>query len=163
MLLVSDNFLYLFLKYKKKLEEAIQKQNERGSNTKNFLEILCDICDNEKMQKNKYDVGISELTKNNIKLLRRFNLKGVLMEISINDDRNNEAIFNLTLLIMEEIIQEFLQYLEFATIEGLGDSIKDKDFISRKEFENRLKNEIITNKSSTRYLDEFKRKKYTHS
>ena len=158
--LVSENYQYVFLKYKNKLEEAIKSQNEKGNNIKTFLDILTDICDNDRIQKNKYDFGKAEITKKNIKLLRKFNLKKVLLDVSINSNRNNENVKNYILLTMEEIIQEFLEYLEYATIEGLGDDINiQNDFLDRKEFENRLKTEVINKKMSTKYLDEFKRKK----
>ena len=159
ILLVSENIQYMFLKYKNKLEEVIKKKNERGNNTKSFLDILSDICDKEKIEKNKYDRAKAELTKKNIKLLRRYNLKGVLMEVSINTNRNNENLSKIILLTMEEILQEFIDYLEFANIEGLDDDLKLDENISREEYEYILKNEIINKKCSTKYLDEFKRKR----
>ena len=155
ILLVSENIQYMFLKYKNKLEEAIQKKNERGNNIKTFLDILSDICDKDRMEKNKYDLVLAELTKKNIKLLRRYNLKGVLMEVSINTYRNNENLTNFTLLTIEKIFQEFMDYLEYADVEGLGEDFKINENISREEYEYKLKNEIINKKCSTKYLDEF--------
>ena len=123
MFVISENYQYLFLKYKNKLKEAINKQNEKGNNTKIFLSILSDICDKDRIQKNKYDKGMAEITKKNIKLLRKFDLKGVLMDVSLNSNKNTEDLGNLILLIMEEIILEFIKYLEYATIEEIGDEI----------------------------------------
>ena len=159
MFLVSENFQYVFLKFKNRLEEVIKKQEEKGNNTQTFLNILSDICDRERIKKNKYDSGMAELTKKNIKLLKRFNLKGVLMDISIITNRNNETLNNLTLLILQEIIHEFLEYLEYATIEGLGNDLIKVDIFTRKGYEDQLKYEIINKKNSTQFLDEFKKKK----
>ena len=159
MFLVSENYQYIFLKYKNKLVETIKKQKEKGNNTKVFLNILSDICDKERMQKNKYDMVTAEMTKKNIKLLRNCNLKGVLMDISINTNRDIEKLTNTILLIIEEIILEFMEYLEFATIEGIDNEINNKEITSRKEYEDRLRNEVINKKMSTKYLDEFKKKK----
>ena len=156
---MSENIKYMFLKFKNKLEEVIKKKNERGNNTKSFLDILRDICDKERIEKNKYDMAKAELTKKNIKLLRRYNLKGVLMNVSINTNRNNENLSNCILLTMEEILQEFMDYLEFANIEGLDDDLEINENISREEYEYILKNVIINKKCSTKYLDEFLRKK----
>ena len=157
--LISENFHYVFLKYKNRLSNAIRKKNERGNNTKAFLDILSDICDQDRIQKNKYDMGMAELTKKNIKILKKFNLKGVLMDVSINTNRNKENITIFTLLTMLEILNEFMEYLEYSTIEALGENSKLNEILTRKEYEDNLKKELITSKSSTKYLDEFIKKK----
>ena len=156
MILVSENFQYVFLKYKNLLEREIKKKREKGNNVKRFLDILSEICDKERIQKNKYDSRMEEITKQNIKILRNFNLKGVLMDVSINTDKNNENINNMILLIIEEIILEFLDYLEYSTIEDFGNENISEEKIKIKEYENNLKNEVVTKKISTKYLDEFK-------
>ena len=158
MFLVSENYQYVFLKYKNKLENIIKKQDEKGNNTKTFLNILCDVCDEEIIQKNKYDLAMAELTKKNIKLLKTFNLKGVLMDISIITDRNSEALSKLTLLIMEEIINECLEYLDFTTVEGLGLSFNRDEILDRKEYINKIHMEIMNERNTSLYLDEFKQK-----
>ena len=47
--LVSENFQYVYLKYKKKLEEIINRQEEKGNNTQTFLDILSDISDVDRL------------------------------------------------------------------------------------------------------------------
>ena len=53
-----------------------------------------------------------------------------------------------------------MKYLEYFTIEQLRSNINKDENINRKEFEKKLKNEIINNMNSTKYLDEFKKTKY---
>ena len=158
--LVSENFQYVFLKYKKKLEEIINKQDEKGNNTQTFLDILSDISDADRIQKNKYDAGKAELTKRNIFLLKRFDLKWILMDVSINGKRNNKFLKNFTLYLMEKIFLEFLMHLEHSTIDELGNDISKDRILNCYEYENKLINEIINKKYSTKCLDEFKRKNF---
>jgi len=155
--LVSEQFQYVFLKYKNKLEEMMKKQDGKLNNSNKFLNFISEIS-NADIRKNKYNSG--DITKKNFKLLKGFNLKSVLMDVSLNNNRNNEFLKNLTLYTIEEIIHEFLQYLEYYTIEQLGSNIKKDEYINRKEFEEKLKNEIINSKNSTKYLDEFKETKF---
>ena len=155
--LVSEQFQYVFVKYKNKLEEMMKKQDEKLNNSNKFLNFISEIS-NSDIRKNKYNSG--DITKKNFKILKGFNLKSVLMDVSINNNRNNEFYKNLTLYTMEEIIHEFLQHLEYFTVEQLGSNINKNETINRKEFEEKLKNEIIISKNSTKYLDEFKNTKY---
>ena len=155
--LVSEQLQYVFLKYKNKLEEMMKKQDGKLNNSNKFLNLISEIS-NVDIIKNKYNSG--DITKKNFKILKGFNLKSVLMDVSINSNRNNEFFKKLTLYTLEEIIYEFLQYLEYFTVEQLGNNINKNENINRKEFEEKLKNEIIINKNSTKYLDEFKQTKY---
>ena len=158
--LVSENFQYVFLKYKKKLEETINRQDEKGNNTQTFLDILRDISDTDRILKNKYDIEKAELTKRNILLLKRFDLKWILMDASINGNRNNKFLKNFTLYLIELIFFEFLNYLEHSTIDELGNNISKDKIIDIDEYENELKKEIINKKYSTKCLDEFKSKNF---
>ena len=160
ILLVSENFQYVYLKYKKKLEEIMNRQDEKGNNTQTFLDILSDISDADRILKNKYDTEKAELTKRNILLLKRFDLKWILMDVSINGNRNNKFIKNFTLYLIELIFLEFLSYLEHSTIDELGNNINKGNLINLDEYENKLIKEIINKKYSTKCLDEFKRKNF---
>ena len=161
MLLVSENIQYLFLKYKNTLEREIIKKYQKGNNIKIFLNILTDVCDKERIQKNKYDARMAELTKKNITILRNFNLKNVIIDVSIQTDRSNASITNLTLLIIEEIILEFLNYLEYSTIESLHIGDISDGVINIKKCETNLKEEILKKNNSTKYYDKFKEKKFS--
>ena len=153
--LISENYFYVFLKYKKKLEELIRKQKEKRNNEKTFLNILSELSDIKKIQKNKYDLQMAELTKKNISLLKKFNLKLVLMKVSINNEYNIDYFNNLYLLLIEEIILEFFHYLEFSTIEKLGEDLNIYENQTRKEYKDKLINEVLEKDYSTKYLDEF--------
>jgi hypothetical protein len=109
------------------------------------LNFISEISNND-IRINKFNSG--DITKKNYKILKGFSLKSVLMDVSINNNRNNEFLKNLTLYIIEEIIHEFLQYLEYFTIEQLGSNINKDESINRKEFEEKLENEIINRKIS---------------
>ena len=158
MYIISENYFYVFLKYKKKIEKIIRNQNKIENNEKAFLNILSDLSDINKIQKNKYDLQMAELSKKNISLLRKYNLKLVLMKLSINNEYNIDFFQNLNLLIIEEIILEFFQYLEFSTIESLEKGLYISGNETRQKYYEKLKNQVLEKNCSTIYLDEFETK-----
>ena len=107
MFLVSENFEYVFLRIRKKIEKMITKPKETINEINLFLNILRDICDSNLIQKTRYDLDLAKVAKQNKKLLKRFDLKSVLMNISVYGNRNDIMLFNSILYRIEQIIKEF--------------------------------------------------------
>ena len=69
--------------------------------------MLIDICDTNKIQKTRYDMDLAKMNKQNKKFLKKFDLKSVLMNISLDINRNDLLFFHSSLFIIEEIIKEY--------------------------------------------------------
>ena len=160
MLVVSENFEYVFIKIKKKLEKLIKEPKEKINEVNLFLNILRDICDSNIIQKTRYDLDLAKKIKKNKKLLKRFDLKSILMNISVLNNRNDTFLFNSILYRIEEIIREFLQYLEYSTMETLGQDIVKTETFTREDYLKGIKLEIRNRKISSKYLEEFRNKMY---
>ena len=160
MFLVSENFEYVFLRIRKKIEKMITKPKETINEVNLFLNILRDICDSNLIQKTRYDLDLAKVAKQNKKLLKRFDLKSVLMNISVYGNRNDIMLFNSILYRIEQIIKEFLQYLEYSTMGDLGKNFEQN--ITKKDYEKKIKLEILNNNISSKYLDEFRDKIYNN-
>ena len=94
MFLVSENYESVFIKIKNKLENLIRKPEQRIKNIKLFLKVLIDICDTNKIQKTRYDMDLAKMNKQNKKFLKKFDLKSVLMNISLDINRNDLLFFH---------------------------------------------------------------------
>ena len=160
MILISENFEYVFLRIRNKLQKLVSNPKELINEINFFLNILRDICDSKLIQKTKYDLDLAKVIKHNKKLLQKFDLKSVLMNVSVLNNRNDSYFSNSILFRIEQIIKEFLQYLEFSTMEDLGANIPKDGTISKKEFKKRIISEILEKKISSKYLDEFRNKRY---
>ena len=160
MFLVSENYEYVFLKIKSKIENLLKKPNQKIKNIKFFLKVLIDICDCNKIQKTRYDKDLAKMTKQNKKFLKKFDLKSVLMNISMDINRNELLFYYSTLFIIEEIVNEFLKYLEFSTMEELGQNLPDDGNITLQEYEKEINTEISNKKISisSELLDKFSNK-----
>ena len=163
MFLVSENFEFIFNKIKYKLEKVIKKRYIKGDDVNYFKNIFVNICDNNIIQKTRYDKDLANLTKEYKKLLKNFNLKSVLMSISLNNKRNASSLMLGALINIEEIIHEFLLYCEFSTFEDLGSNLMKIPDISREDFEKGIISEISKNKISSNYLEKFIKKEYPNS
>ena len=160
MFLVSENYESVFIKIKNKLENLIRKPEQRIKNIKLFLKVLIDICDTNKIQKTRYDMDLAKMNKQNKKFLKKFDLKSVLMNISLDINRNDLLFFHSSLFIIEEIIKEFLKYLEYSTMEDLGQNLNENGNISLEEFEKAINSEISNKKNLIycEFLDKFSNK-----
>ena len=180
MFLVSENFEYIFIKIKNRLENLIFNHNENLKEVNLFLNLLIDICDSNTIQKTRYDMELAKMKKQNKKLLKRFNLKNILMNISVDINSNYSFYYQMILFRIEEIIKEFLQYLEFATMESLGEDVQNnkqsgqenqelgenipkKEETLKQKYEKAISDEICKNKISSKYLDEFREKMHKNS
>ena len=162
MLLVSENFEYVYIRIKKKIENLVMKPKEKINEVNYFINILKDICDINNIQKTRYDSDVAKKIKQNKKLLKKFDLTSVLMNISVLSNRNSDFLSYSILHRIEEIIKEFLQYLEHSTIEDLGEKNINKETITRDDYYKGIKEEV-SDKISTKYLDEFRQKMYNNS
>ena len=162
MLLVSENFEYVYIRIKKKIENLVMKPKEKINEVNYFINILKDICDINNIQKTRYDSDVAKKIKQNKKLLKKFDLTSVLMNISVLSNRNSDFLSYSILHRIEEIIKEFLQYLEHSTIEDLGEKNINNETITRDDYYKGIKEEV-SDKISTKYLDEFRQKMYNNS
>ena len=162
MLLVSENFEFVYIRIKKKIENLVMKPKEKINEVNYFINILKDICDINNIQKTRYDSDVAKKIKQNKKLLKKFDLTSVLMNISVLSNRNSDFLSYSILHRIEEIIKEFLQYLEHSTIEDLGEKNINKETITRDDYYKGIKEEV-SDKISTKYLDEFRQKMYNNS
>ena len=163
MLLVSENFEYFYIKIKNKLEKIIKKPCEKIKDVIFFLNILNDICDTNVIQKTRYDMELAKTAKKNKNLLKKFDLKSVLMSMSLDINKNGILFFDKTLYTIEEIILEFLQYLEYSTMEEVGDNIKQNEKITREAYLEKINSQILSKPNSSKYLDEFISKIYKNN
>ena len=164
ILLVSENFDFVFIKIKKKVKNLVLKPKEKNFEDY-FINILKEICDANIIQKTRYDLDFAKKIKQNKKLLKKFDLTSVLMNISVLSNRNISFLKSSILYRIEEIIKEFLQYLEYSTMEDLGKNIPITETITREDYLEGIKKEVYANKNkiSTKYLDEFRQQKYNNS
>ena len=114
--------------------------------------MLIDICDTNKIQKTRYDMDLAKMNKQNKKFLKKFDLKSVLMNISLDINRNDLLFFHSSLFIIEEIIKEFLKYLEYSTMEDLGQNLNENGNISLEEFEKAIIVVIIIFLHQNKYI-----------
>ena len=82
------------------------------------------------------------------------------MNISVYSNRNDIFLFNSILYRIEETIREFLQYLEYSTMEDLGQEIVKTETFTREDYLKGIKLEIMNKRISSKYLEEFRDKMY---
>ena len=65
------------------------------------------------------------------------------MNISVLSNRNISFLNSSILYRIEEIIKEFLQYLEYSTMEDLGKNIPITETITREDYLEGIKKEVM--------------------
>ena len=161
ILMVSENFEFVFIKFKKKIEKLVKEPIEKINEVNLFLNILREICDSNIIQKTRYDSGLAKRNKQNKKLLKKFDLRRILMNISVLNNRNDTFLFNSILYRIEEIIKEFLQYLEYSTMEDLGENIVKTETFTKEDYLKGIKLEVMKKGISSKYLEEFRAKMFS--
>ena len=80
MFLVSENFEFIFNKIKYKLEKVIKKRYIKGDDVNYFKNIFVNICDNNIIQKTRYDKDLANLTKEYKKLLKKSKINNITVK-----------------------------------------------------------------------------------
>ena len=144
LFLLNDKFQLLFVKMKKKLENAIKTKEVKKSK-----ELFKDLFFKATAKENKIYSG-NMMTKNlkrkSMLKLKKFNLSHILIEISINSNREQETYLNEIMLLISTIFLEFLQYIESLSIEELGTNLFElkKSYTGKMiEFERFIIDEIV--------------------
>ena len=144
LFLVNDKFEFLFQKLKKKLENTI-----RNKEVKNLKELFKDLFGKATAKEDKSYLGnsvIRNLKRKSMNKLKKYNLSHILLEISINSNKEQKTIINEIMYMISTIFFEFLQYIESLSIEELGKNLFElKQVYTGKvnEFERFVIEEII--------------------
>jgi len=118
LFLVTDKFQFLFEKLRKKLESII-----RNKEVKSLKKLFKELFGTAVAKENKSYISdtISRNLKNkSLNKLKKYNLSHILLEISINSNKEHKTIINEIMFMMTEIFLEFLQYTESLSIEEVG-------------------------------------------
>ena len=119
--LVNDKFQFLFQKLKKKLEGIL-----RNKEVKNMKELFKDLFGKAIAKEDKSSFSnsnIRNLKRKSMNKLKKYNLSHILLEISINSNKEQKTIVNEIMYIISTIFYEFLQYIESLDIEELGNNL----------------------------------------
>ena len=135
LFLITDNFQFLFQKLKKKLENTI-KNNEVKNLKKEFKDLFGTAVAKE--DKNYINDSFTRnLKRKSVIKLKNYNLSHIILEFSINTNKEQKTIINEIMIMMTEIFLEFLQYVESLSIDEAGKNLlelkkiyngKEKDF-----------------------------------
>ena len=119
--LVNDKFQFLFQNLKKKLETTI-----RNKEVKNLKELFKDLFNKAIAKEDKSSFGnsrVRNLKKKSMNKLKKYNLSNILLEISINSNKEQKTILDEIMNMIANIFYEFLQYIESLSIEELGSNL----------------------------------------
>ena len=119
--IVNDKFQFLFQNLKKKLEITI-----RNKEVKNLKELFKDLFSKAIAKEDKGSLGNSRarnLKKKSMNKLKKYNLSNILLEISINSNKEQKTILSEIMNMIANIFYEFLQYIESLSIEELGTNL----------------------------------------
>ena len=141
LFLVTDNFQFLFQKLRKKLENLIK--NREMKNKKKIFKDLFWIA----MAKEDNTYAKDTLNKRkSLNKLKNLNLNHILLEISINSNKEQKTIINEIMFMMTDIFLEFLQYIESLSIDEVGKKLLEIKKIfngNPKDFERFIIQEVI--------------------
>ena len=144
LFLVSDKFQFLYQKLKKKLENTI-----RNKEVKNLKELFKDLFGKAIAKEDKNYLGnsmVRNLKRKSMNKLKKYNFSHILLEISINSNKEQKTIINDIMYMISTIFNEFLLYIESLSIEELGNNLFELKKIyngKEKEFEVLIIEEII--------------------
>ena len=144
LFLVTDNFQFLFEKLRKKLENTIKNKE-----VKNLKKLFKDLFGTAVAKENKSYITdtISRNLKNkSLNKLKKYNLSHILLEISINSNKEQKTIINEIMFMMTEIFLEFLQYIESLSIDEVGMNLFELRKVysgNTKDFERLVIEEVI--------------------
>ena len=142
--LVNDKFLFLFQKFKKKMENTI-----RNKEVKNLKELFKDLLGKATAKEDKGYLGniiTRNLKRKSMNILKQYNPRNILLEMSINSNKEQKTIINEIMYMISTIFLEFLKYIETLSIEELGINILEikKDYNGKANvFEKFIIEEII--------------------
>ena len=122
MLLISDMFLYIFEKHKKRLENIIRSKSMKN-NKKIFKDLLGSVVTEKKNQNYAKYVKSYKLRKKSRKILDKCDLSQLLLEVSANSNMDQKALIHQLLYMMTEIFLNFLNYIENLSIDEIGKRI----------------------------------------
>ena len=159
LFLINDKFQFLFQKLKKKLESIIRKRE-----VKNLKELFKDLFGKATAKEDKSSMSnsmIRNLKRKSMNKLKKYNVSHILLEISMNSNKEKKSIINDIIFMISNIFNEFLKYIESLSIEELGNNLielKKSYNGNSNEFERFIIEEIIkaNNKNSNeqhKYMD----------
>ena len=144
LFLVTDNFQFLFQKFRKKLENTIKNKE-----IKNLKKVFKDLFGTAvaKEEKNYITDSLSRnLKRKSVNKLKNLNLSHILLEISINSNKEQKTIINEIMFMMTDIFLEFLQYVESLSIDEVGMKLLEIKKVyngNTKDFERLIIEEVI--------------------
>ena len=118
LFLVTDNFQFLFQKFRKKLETTI-KTHEVKNLKKEFKDLFGTAVAKEDKSYISNTINRNLKRKSVIKL-KNYDLSHIILEFSINSNKEQKTIINEIMIMMTEIFLEFLQYIESLCIDEAG-------------------------------------------
>ena len=156
LFLVNDKFQFLFQKLKKKLENIIKKKAVK--NLKEFFKDLFGKAIAKEDKSSFSNAMIRNLKRKSTYKLKKYNLSHILLEISMNSNKERKTIISDIMYMISNIFYEFLKYIESLSIEELGNNLIElKQSYNGKanEFEKFIIEEIIK-ANNENYADEHK-------
>ena len=156
LFLVNDKFQFLFQKLKKKLENIIKKKAVK--NLKEFFKDLFGKAIAKEDKSSFSNAMIRNLKRKSTYKLKKYNLSHILLEISMNSNKERKTIISDIMYMISNIFYEFLKYIESLSIEELGNNLIElKQSYNGKanEFEKFIIEEIIK-VNNENYADEHK-------
>ena len=135
LFLITDGFQFLFQNLRKKLENTI-KNKEVKNLKKEFKDLFGTAVAKEEKSYANNTISRNLQRKSVIKL-KNYNLSHIILELSINTNKEQKTIINEIMIMMTEIFLEFLQYIESLSIDEAGMNLlqlkkiyngNDKDF-----------------------------------
>jgi hypothetical protein len=144
LFLVTDNFQFLFQNLRRKLENIIK--NKDIKNLKKIFKDLFWIAMTKENNNYINDTMNRNLKRKCTNKLKNLNLSHILLEISINSNKEQKTIINELMYMMTDIFLEFLQYVESLSIDEVGKKllqIKKEYNGNSKDFERLIIEEVI--------------------
>ena len=131
---------------------------------KNLKELFKDLFGKATAKEDKSSMSnsmIRNLKRKSMNKLKKYNVSHILLEISMNSNKEKKSIINDIIFMISNIFNEFLKYIESLSIEELGNNLielKKSYNGNSNEFERFIIEEIIkaNNKNSNeqhKYMD----------
>ena len=144
--LITDNSKLIFEKYRKKLENII-KSKENITKKRLFKKILLILSSTKNGKKYFLNIKDNEQRQKALEQLKKFKLSRILMELSTKGNVYEDNIVENILLLICQIILEFLKYVENIEIENIFNQInkyhKERPKINENKTEDKYNNLLI--------------------
>ena len=144
LFLVNEKFQFLFQKLKKKIENIIKKKEMK--NLKKLFKYLFGKAIAKEDKSSMSNSIVRNLKRKSLNKLKKYNMSHILLEISINSNKEQKSIISDIIYMISSIFSEFLKYIESLIIEELGNNLielKNSYNGNANEFERFIIEEII--------------------